>query len=182
MHKLKITLIAFSFLMSSIGFSAEPKLDLKDLGFTQEQTKKDPELQLALESRSSKLKAHQITGILTGALMIAAVGLSRSHDRNNNHQFVGAAAGLSYWTTFYLAQTAPVPEGTKSQGWNIKIHKALQWVHGPLMILTPIAGVMANDANKHHKPKGTLASRKSAIAGLAAVTYLAGSLVMAFEF
>src|SRR6185437_7986154 len=47
-----------------------------------------------------------------------------------------------YFTTPYFAIAAPKTKGTKTRG-PIRLHKALAWIHGPGMILTPILGAMA---------------------------------------
>ena len=47
-----------------------------------------------------------------------------------------------YFMTAYFAIRAPKIPGTKTRG-PIRLHKALAWIHGPGMILTPILGAMA---------------------------------------
>src|SRR5256885_8118824 len=55
---------------------------------------------------------------------------------------LGAAASDFYFTSAYFAIRAPRVPGTRTRG-PIRVHKALAWVHGPGMILTPVLGAMA---------------------------------------
>ena len=160
-----------------------PNLKLEDLGFAKADTQANPELQKKLEVRSSKLKTHLVTGLVTLGLMGAAVGFSGEVKKNNIHQYLGEAAAVSYWTTFYFSQSAPKPEGVVDRGWNIKIHKALAWVHGPLMVLTPILGIIAHEqlrSGQHHATG--IAAAKGPVATLAFLSYAVGASVMLFEF
>ena len=53
----------------------------------------------------------------------------------------GAASDL-YFTSAYFAIRAPSIKGTPTRG-PIRVHKALAWIHGPGMILTPNLGALA---------------------------------------
>jgi len=64
----------------------------------------------------------------------------------------GLTAGM-YWTTAYYAIFAPKIPDVKPKG-AIRLHRDLEWVHGPGMIITPILGIMAykqeNSGEKVH--------------------------------
>jgi hypothetical protein len=56
--------------------------------------------------------------------------------------------------TAYYAIRAPRISGTETRG-PIRLHKALAWIHGPGMILTPILGALAyNQKNNGEKVHG----------------------------
>jgi hypothetical protein len=60
--------------------------------------------------------------------------------------------------TAYYAIRAPSIRGTETRG-PIRLHKALAWIHGPGMILTPILGAMAyNQKNNGQKVHGIAAA------------------------
>lgn len=162
--------------------SQKNELQLEDLGFKPEETAPDLGLQLRLESRTNKLKAHQVTGLVTLAIMTAAVGFSGEVKQNDIHEVLGGTAAATYWTTFYLAESAPKPPGVVDRGLNIKIHKAMTWIHAPLMILTPIVGLIAQNqlySGYNHPPAGDL---KDILGITTFVSYAIGTTVMFIEF
>ena len=55
---------------------------------------------------------------------------------------LGSVTADMYFMTAYYAIRAPKIPGTTTRG-PIRLHKALAWIHGPGMILTPILGAMA---------------------------------------
>ena len=84
-------------------------------------------------------------------------------------------AGM-YFMTAYFAIRAPRIPGTTTRG-PIRLHKALAWIHGPGMILTPILGAMAfsqeNNGEKVHgiaKAHGAVATVTYAAFGLAVLS------------
>ena len=58
----------------------------------------------------------------------------------------------------YYAIRAPRIPGTETHG-QIRVHKALAWIHGPGMILTPILGAMAFDQKSKGEKVHGIASR-----------------------
>lgn len=177
-------LLAFS----TSGFAASPtkpvaEIKLEDLGFKTLDVQANPELQAELKTRQSMLGLHQTMAFVTWGLMAGTVLLSEKAKESNNHQRLGALTGVSYFTTAYLSMTAPDPlRASGTTGLNIKIHKILRWVHLPLMILMPIAGLQANDAVKHGKAEYGLGKFKAEMGALAFVSFTLAGSVMLFEF
>ncbi len=186
-------LFLFSMLLSfvlpaNLSRAAEPKkveksLDLSDLGFSAETTKPDLERQSLLDERTHKLKTHEILGPITWALMTATVLAAPDHGKASTlHQVLGAVTADLYFTTAYFSWTAPNDPSAGATKTNLKIHKALQWVTLPLMVLTPIAGIMAqNQYNSGQRTHG-LAKQKSSLATALYLTYSASFAVMVFDF
>ena len=69
---------------------------------------------------------------------------------------------------------APKIPGIETRG-NIRLHKALAWIHGPGMILTPILGAMAYNQERQGEKVHGIAKAHSAVA---AVTYTAFGLAI----
>jgi hypothetical protein len=95
---------------------------------------------------------------------------------------LAGATVASYATTAYFALNAPEVEGMKETGWNMKIHKALLFVHMPGMILTPIAGIMAHNARKAGKEPTGLGKYKGAIANITYFSFAAAALSVTINF
>lgn len=138
--------------------SKEPSLG--DLGFSTTETQPNPQLQALLNKRTHMLKIHQRMGLITAIPMMAALfssaGAGGKHSGSATrdlHVALGAAAGDLYGITAYYAIRAPKPPGTPTKG-PIKFHKAMAWIHGPGMIMTPILGAIAfsqkNNGEKVH--------------------------------
>ena len=86
-----------------------------------------------------------------------------------------------YLTTASFAIFAPKIQGTAARG-PIRLHKALAWIHGPGMILTPILGAMAfQQLNMGEKVHG-IASAHGAVAAVTAVAYGAAILSVSIKF
>ncbi|MFZ4712551.1 MAG: hypothetical protein ACOYL6_02455 [Bacteriovoracaceae bacterium] len=168
------------FLFHSFSIFAQ-NLQLSDLGISDE-NKQDLKLESDLIVRGHKLYTHQVLGLITSGLMVASLASAEMVRSNNAHQILGMATAATYWTTFYFAQTAPKPIDKPTKGWNIKIHKASQWIHAPLMFITPIVGLIANSQIKNGEEANGLGSMKGTVGGLAAISYLIGTSVMFFEF
>lgn len=167
-----------------LAYAQTKELTLSDLGISQADSVPDLQLQKDLEVRSHKLQRHQTWGLITQGLMTAALvtgGMAKDGD-NELHQYLGMTAFATYWTTAYYSLTAPKPSSVKDQGTNIKLHKALAWVHGPLMILTPIAGLMASANNRHHKKNSGLAAQKGTLGTAAFAAYTLSMTLMFIEF
>jgi hypothetical protein len=130
---------------------------LGDLGFTPEQTQADAKLQAKLNKRTHMLKVHQTLGLITTIPMVATLitgpqakakgrnGQTITEPTSANLDFHIALGGLTtaiYFTTAYYSTFAPKIPGVKPKG-AIRLHRALEWVHGPGMIITPALGIMA---------------------------------------
>ena len=156
-------------------------LSLSDLNFKQEELKVDPQVLKMMDERHEKLQLHQKLGLATMAAMTATVILGGTAKDNNVHKYAGITTGLLYWTTAYFAWSAPKPEGIKDTG-STEIHRALAWVHAPLMAITPILGYLAKeDANKGKKSTGIVKAH-GGIATVAYLSFMAAGLTMYFDF
>jgi hypothetical protein len=130
---------------------------LGDLGLTPQQTQADAQMQALLNKRTHMLKVHQTLGLITTIPMVATLitgpqakakgknGQTITEPTAANLDFHVALGGLitgMYFTTAYYSIFAPKIPGVKSKG-AIRLHRDLEWVHGPGMILTPLLGIMA---------------------------------------
>jgi len=68
-----------------------------------------------------------------------------------------AVTGDLYFITAYYAIRAPRVPGTNTRG-PIRFHKAMAWIHGPGMILTPILGVAYSQKSNGEKVHGIAAA------------------------
>jgi len=134
---------------------------LEDLGITPAQTQGNAQEQARLDKRTHMLKVHQRLGLITLAPLVAtfitsanAGGKNTSNTDRTVHLVLGAVSGDLYFITAYYAIRAPKISGTETRG-PIRLHKALAWIHGPGMILTPILGALAyNQKNNGEKVHG----------------------------
>ena len=191
---MKFIVFVILFLISSTAFTQDgSKLSLEDLGVSKEDTLQDIESQELLDRRSSYLQKHQTWGLVTLGLMAATflVAEEAEHEEedgedgesgSNIHQYLGLATAAAYWTTFYYQYNAPKPTHMSNEGWNIKLHKSLAWIHVPLMILTPISGIMAWQANKEGREKTGLAAQKGTLGNLAMASFGLAATLMVIEF
>jgi Carboxypeptidase regulatory-like domain len=140
--------------------SSRTEPSLQDLGFTPEQAQGDAKQQALLDRRTHMLKIHQRLGLITALPLIASVvtsiGAGGKHTSNTDrtvHMILGSVTGDLYFTSAYFAIRAPRVPGTRARG-PIRFHKAMAWIHGPGMILTPILGAIAysqkNNGEKVH--------------------------------
>jgi hypothetical protein len=125
----------------------EPSLE--DLGITPDQTKGNPQAQALLDRRTHMLKVHQRLGLITIAPFAATLissgfagGRQTSSANRDLHAALGGTTVGLYFTTAYFAIRAPKIPGAQTRG-PIRLHKALAWIHGPGMVLTPILGEIA---------------------------------------
>jgi hypothetical protein len=134
---------------------------LEDLGFTPAQTQGSLQDQARLDKRTHMLKIHQRLGLITLAPLVATfITSANAGGKNTNntdrtvHMVLGAVSGDLYFMTAYYAIRAPKIPGTETRG-PIRLHKAMAWIHGPGMILTPILGALAyNQRNNGEKVHG----------------------------
>jgi hypothetical protein len=167
---------------------------LGDLGFTPQQTQADAKLQALLAKRTHMLKVHQTLGLLTTIPMVATLitgpqakakgknGETITEPTAANLDFHVALGGLTagmYYTTAYFSMFAPTVPGVKPKG-AIRLHRALEWVHGPGMIVTPLLGIEAyKQENAGEKVHG-LASYHGTVAYLTAAAY--GAAIVAVSW
>ena len=128
---------------------------LGDLGFPPDQAQGNAQDQARLDKRSHMLKMHQRFGLITLAPLVAtiatsglAAGRHSTATGRDVHGALGAVTADMYFMTAYYAIRAPTIPGTATRG-PIRLHKALAWIHGPGMILTPILGAMAFSQENH---------------------------------
>ncbi|MGH9513161.1 MAG: carboxypeptidase-like regulatory domain-containing protein [Terriglobales bacterium] len=152
-------------------------LSLQDLGFGAGQTKGSAAEQARLNKRSHMLHVHQELGLITTAPLVATVltgfmagGKSTSSSTRDFHAALGSATAGLYAATAYYAIFAPKIPGTKTEG-SIRLHKALVWIHGPGMVLTPILGAMAFNQKSQGERVHGIASAHGEVAIVTAVAY-----------
>ena len=168
--------------------SATSEPSLTDLGFPAEQTQGDAKQQALLDKRTHMLKIHQRMGLITTIPLIVTVatslnagGKNTSSASRNLHTALGGLTGDLYFITAYYAIRAPRVPGTETRG-PIRFHKAMAWIHGPGMILTPILGIMAFDQkNKGEKVHG-IASAHGPVAIVTAGAFGAALLSVSLKF
>jgi hypothetical protein len=160
-------------------------LSLGDLGFTQQQTQPNAQMQAMLTKRTHMLKVHQTLGLITVIPLVATLftgpqakakgktGQTITEPTTANldfHVALGGVASGLYWTTAYYAIFAPKVPGVKPKG-AIRLHRDLEWIHGPGMIITPLLGIMAyKQENAGEKVHG-LASYHGTAAYVTAAAY-----------
>ncbi|MCC7404983.1 MAG: hypothetical protein IT288_11355 [Bdellovibrionales bacterium] len=156
-------------------------LDLKDLGFTSEDTKASPETQKQLEERRFYLKQHQIWGLVSAGTMALATLSGGEGDLPPEHPYMAGLAFTSYAAAAYTAWAAPELKDEKVKGGSAW-HRRLVWIHLPGMILTPILGYMAaKKFEKGEKLDGPEEYHKD-LAGITAVSLLISAVTVSFEF
>jgi hypothetical protein len=168
--------------------SATSEPSLTDLGFPAEQTQGDAKQQALLDKRTHMLKIHQRMGLITTIPLIVTVatslnagGKSTSSTSRDLHTALGGLTGDLYFITAYYAIRAPRVPGTETRG-PIRFHKAMAWIHGPGMILTPILGIIAFDQkNKGEKVHG-IASAHGPVAIVTAGAFGAALLSVSLKF
>ena len=182
----KVTLAAGSRQTLDVALAAAstnvaPPPSLGDLGFPPEQTKGNALDQARLDRRSHMLKMHQRFGLITLAPLVATIvtssmagGRHSSATWRDVHGGLGAVTADMYFMTAYYAIRAPRIPGTTTRG-PIRLHKALAWIHGPGMILTPILGAMAFSQDYHGERVHGIAKAHGAVA---TVTYAAFGLAV----
>ena len=165
---------------------AEPSMN--DLGFPSDQTAGNAAEQARLDKRSHMLKIHQRLGLITAGALVATLVLSNGAAGKNStasgrelHAAVGGLTAGLYMTTASFAIFAPKVPGTKTRG-SIRLHKALAYIHGPGMILTPILGALAYDERNRGEKVHGIASAHGAVATVTAIAYGAAMLSVVFKF
>jgi hypothetical protein len=168
--------------------SSKTEPSLEDLGFPKEASQGDAKQQALLDKRTHMLKVHQKLGLITTIPLVAAIissagagGKQTSTSSRWLHVGLGAAAGDMYFTTAYFAIFAPKIQGTPTKG-PIRVHKALAWIHGPGMILTPILGTIAYDQKSRGEKVHGLGAAHMPVALVTAGAYGAALLAVSVKF
>jgi hypothetical protein len=163
-------------------------LSLGDLGFSSNQTQGSAQDQARLDKRSHMLKIHQRIGLIDTAPLVTTVilgagagGKSTSTSDRWAHMALGATTGDLYFISAYYAIRAPRIPGTQTRG-QIRVHKALAWIHGPGMILTPILGAIAFDQKSKGEKVHGIASAHGPVAIVTAAAYGAAILSVSIKF
>jgi hypothetical protein len=159
---------------------------LGDLGFPT--TQGNALDQARLDKRSHMLQVHQRLGLIAAiplaATVIASGGAAGRHSTalgRDVHGALGVATAGLYFTSAYYEVFAPKIAGTTARG-PIRLHKALAWIHGPGMILTPVLGAMAYaQENRGEKVHG-IAQAHSAVAVITAGAYGASIAAIWIKF
>jgi hypothetical protein len=164
----------------------EPSLE--DLGFSKTDTQSNAAQQALLDKRTHMLKMHQRFGLITTVPLLATLitsvnagGKSTSTTDRNVHLVLGAVTGDLYGITAYYAIRAPRIKGTETKG-PIKLHKALAWIHGPGMILTPILGAMAYSQKSNGEKVHGIAAAHGPVAIVTAGAFGAALLSVSMKF
>ncbi|HEV2288641.1 MAG TPA: carboxypeptidase-like regulatory domain-containing protein [Candidatus Acidoferrales bacterium] len=155
---------------------------LSDLGFPSTEVQGNAKEQARLDKRSHMLQIHQRLGLITIIPLTATVvsgafaggKVTSSRDRYLHAALGSATAGL-YIASASYAIFAPKIHGTKAEG-PIRWHKALAWIHGPGMILTPILGEMAFVQRSSGKKVHGIAKLHGQVAIVTAAAYGAAVL------
>jgi hypothetical protein len=163
-------------------------LSMGELGFSPAQTQGSAQDQARLDKRSHMLKVHQELGLIATGPIVASVitglfagGKSTSTTDRWTHLALGGAAGDLYFTSAYFAIRAPKIPGTEAHG-PIRVHKALAWIHGPGMILTPILGAIAFDQKSKGEKVHGIASAHAPVAIVTAAAYGAAIVSVSVKF
>jgi hypothetical protein len=164
----------------------EPSLE--DLGFSKTEIQSNAAQQALLDKRTHMLKVHQRMGLITTVPLVATLITSLNAGGKNTgtasrdlHVALGAVTGDLYGITAYYAIRAPRIPGTETRG-PIRLHKALAWIHGPGMILTPILGAMAFDQKNNGEKVHGIAVAHSPVAIVTAGAYVAALLSVSVKF
>jgi hypothetical protein len=168
--------------------SSKTEPSLSDLGFTPEQMRSNAKEQALLDKRTHMLKIHQKLGLITAAPLIATVatsiGAGGKHTSNTDrtvHMVLGSVTSDLYFTSAYFAIRAPRIKGTQTRG-PIRVHKALAWIHGPGMILTPILGALAYQQKNNGEKVHGIAAAHGPVAIVTAGAFGAALLSVSMKF
>jgi carboxypeptidase family protein len=163
-------------------------LSLQDLGIAPDQAQGTAQDQARLNKRSHMLMLHQRLGLIAAVPLIATVatsfgagGRSTSTSDRYLHLALGSAAGDLYFMSAYFAIRAPGIPGTQRRG-QIRVHRALAWIHGPGMILTPILGAIAFDQKSKGEKVHGIARAHGPVAIVTAAAYGAAIISVSFKF
>ena len=161
---------------------------LQDLGFPPDQAQGNAKLQALLDKRTHMLKIHQRMGLITTIPLIATLATSLNAGGKNTstasrdlHAALGGVTGDLYAISAYYAIRAPRVPGTETRG-PIRLHKAMAWIHGPGMILTPILGIMAFDQKEDGEKVHGIASAHGPVAIVTAAAFGLAVMSVSLKF
>lgn len=162
---------------------AKAEISLSDLGVSNSpvETEAQKKLDRVMIERTSKLKTHEVLGLVTWGAMTATMLTGGSAMDSDLHRNLGIATGLLYFTTAYYSLTAPKPTQIKDKA-RMKWHKGLAWVHFPAMILTPILGLMYKKNEEDNKKHSALEKQHSTFAGILYGSFTISAALMVIEF
>lgn len=174
--------ISILILLSTLNF-AHAEISLSDLGMSNETKVEEtsPKLELEMKERTDKLRKHQVLGLTTWGMMTATMLTGGSALDSNLHMYLGMATGALYLTTAYYSLTAPKPSTIKDQT-RMKWHKALAWVHFPLMLIVPYLGYQYKKHEDHNQKHSSFEKQHSALAGALYGTFTISTALMVIEF
>ena len=172
--------------------SAKPTApSLEDLGISPTEIKGSARDQARLDKRSHMLQIHQRLGLIAVAPLLASIitssgakghhGMPGSASGRELHGVLGAATADLYFTSAYFAIRAPKIPDTQAHG-PIRVHKALAWIHGPGMILTPILGAIAYSQESRGEKVHGIAKYHSDVAYVTAAAYGAAIISVSIKF
>jgi hypothetical protein len=184
----KVTLAAGGNTTANLALIVSSAPSLGDLGIGPEEAKGSAQDQARLDKRSHMLKWHQRLGLITIAPLAAtlltssgAAGRKGTSSGRDLHAALGGVTAGLYLTTASFAIFAPKVPGTPVRG-SIRLHKALAWIHGPGMILTPILGAIAyNQRNSGQKIHG-IAQAHAPVAIITGAAYGLAILSVSVKF
>ena len=132
------------------------------------------------------LQTHQRLGLITAVPLTVTLFLGGdAGGKGNTGREVHGALGLAtvglYAATAYYAIMAPKIPGTEDKG-PIKVHKALAWIHGPGMILTPVLGMMAYEQKNSGQKVHGLAAAHGGVATITFLSYMAAICSVSIKF
>ncbi len=172
----------------TINLTLAGVLSLQELGFSSTQAQGSAQDQARLDKRSHMLKIHQRLGLIDTIPLLATVILGPGAGGKNTssadryaHLALGSVTGDLYFMSAWYAIRAPKIPGTQTRG-PIRLHKALAWVHGPGMILTPILGAIAFEQKSRGEKVHGIASAHGAVAIITAAAYGASILSVSIKF
>jgi hypothetical protein len=119
-----------------------------------------------------------VATVVTGSF---AGGKRTSSTDRDLHAALGATTAGLYITTASFAIFAPKPHAIETRG-PIRVHKALAWIHGPGMILTPILGALAFEQKSRGEKVHGIASAHGAVGYVTAAAYGAAIASVSFKF
>jgi len=182
----KVTVAAGA--MQTMNLTLRGVLSLGDLGFSPTQAQGNAQDQARLDKRSHMLKIHQRLGLIDTIPLVATViagagagGKSTSTSDRYLHLALGSVTGDLYFLSAYYAIRAPKIPGTQTRG-PIRLHKALAWIHGPGMILTPILGAIAFDQKSKGERVHGIARAHGPVAIVTAGAYGAAILSVSLKW
>jgi hypothetical protein len=182
----RVTIIAGA--KQTMNLTLGARLSLEDLGFSPAQTLGSAQDQARLDKRSHMLMIHQRLGLITTIPLVATVitgtfagGRSTSTTDRSAHAALGSLTAALYFTSAYFAIRAPKIPGTATHG-PIRLHKALAWIHGPGMILTPILGAIAFDQRSRGERVHGIARAHGLVAVVTAAAYGVSILSVSLKF